>query len=361
MRITFVISSLAAGGAQRVLVILTEALSHRGHHVTVITLNGTEEDFFETPKGVARMALGIRGLLQAIPGVMTLRKVIQSSQPHVVVSFIDTTNIMTLISTRRLKIPVVVSERIDPSRYRIGLIWEMLRRWTYPFAARIVVQTSRALEYFLPQFQSTACIVPNPIIIPKNQSPAPIKISRPSVMALGRFHAQKGFDLLLRAFALIKDRYPEWTLVIVGDGALRPELERLAEQLGLGKQARLPGQFKNPHSILKQADLFVMPSRFEGFPNALCEAMVMGLPVIATDCPSGPREIIRDGVDGILVENEDIEGLAEAMARLMSSEVDREKLSKQSIQVAKRFEQNKVIEMWECVLIDALKGNQVNV
>lgn len=352
MRMTFVIGSLAAGGAQRVLILLAEGLSRRGHGVSIVTLNGKEEDFFEVPEGVPRIAVGIRGFVQTIPGIFKLRRAIRSTRPDIVVSFIDVTNIITLVATSGLKAPVVVSERIDPSRYQIGAIWEMLRRWAYPFAGGIVVQTARARDYFLPRFQSTVRIIPNPVVLPKAESPIPFKLPKPSIVALGRFHPQKGYDILFRAFALIKDRHPDWSLTILGDGAMRNELESLADRLGLGKQLNLPGQVQNPHAILKQADLFVLSSRFEGFPNALCEAMAAGLPVISTDCPSGPREIIRDGIDGVLVENENAAVLSEAMERLMSNKQERGRLSAESVKVARRFDGEQVIQMWEDLFLE---------
>jgi glycosyltransferase involved in cell wall biosynthesis len=144
---------------------------------------------------------------------------------------------------------------------------------------------------------------------------------------MGRLHPQKGFDLLLEAFSRIKDQYPDWSLTILGDGPLREQIESLRDELGLKGRVHLPGAVKNPHQVLKQAELFVLSSRREGFSLALLDAMSYGLPVVAFDCRSGPREIIRDGVDGVLVPPEDVGAMAEALGRLMSDESERNRLA----------------------------------
>lgn len=356
MKVTFVIGSLSSGGAERVLVLLTDAFLKKGSHVSVVTLNGAESDFYTLPSSVHRQALDISTPAQTLFGLLKLRRALFSTQPDVIVSLIDRMNVLTLLATVGLGIPVVVSERTDPKAHRIGSLWTRLRSWTYPWAGRIVVQTRGASDYFLPKFQSTVCVIPNPVVspLPEPRLPGPFP-EKPFLIAMGRFTKEKCFDLLMRAFSGLCRDYPEWKLVIIGDGPLRKEWENLRDQLGLSDRVLFPGRVKNPYRWLKQADIFVMSSLYEGFPNALCEAMACGLPVISTDCPSGPREIIREGQDGVLVPNQDVAALSKAMVRLMSDREERERLGSRAVEVVGRFGVQKVSAMWEAMLVQVLE------
>ncbi|WP_309730543.1 glycosyltransferase, partial [Chamaesiphon sp. OTE_75_metabat_556] len=157
---------------------------------------------------------------------------------------------------------------------------------------------------------------------------------------------RKGFDLLLKAFHQIHDRHPDWQLTILGEGEIRAELEDLRSQLQLTDRVHLPGAVHNVPDYLHQAALFVLPSRVEGFPMALCEAMVAGLPVLAADCLSGPRDIIEDGVNGLLVATENVEALAAGLDALMSDPAKRQQLAQAAAQILDRFGLERVMAMW---------------
>ncbi|NJS09006.1 MAG: glycosyltransferase family 4 protein [Microcoleus sp. CSU_2_2] len=364
MRCTLIIHSLTSGGAERVISMMANYWAAKGWEINLLTFDdGTESPFYDIDSQISHIPLGIAGsspnpiigLWNNLTRIQKLRTAIIKSKPHVVISFMHQANELVLLATRGLNLPVIVSERNDPARQTISKVWTQLRQWTYPFADRIVVQTKRAGNYFSAKLQERIIVIPNPVLLPPHkQEPANKLLGDRSLIAIGRLDDQKGFDILLKALAKLKDGYPEWTLTILGEGGLRSQLESLCNELGLGDRVHLLGRVKNPYEFLKQADIFIMSSRFEGFPNALCEAMACGLPVISTDCPNGPREIIRDGVDGILVANEDISALAAAMERLMYDEKERRSLGDRAKEVTERFGLEKVMSSWESLITEAI-------
>ncbi|MEH1829420.1 MAG: glycosyltransferase family 4 protein [Nostoc sp.] len=366
MRLTLVIHSLFSGGAERVMSTMANYWAAKGWEITLLAMCGNEVTPFYTldskvtyiPLGIAiNSANKIIGVWNNLWRIKIMKDAITRSNPDIIISFMDTTNIIVLMATRGLSIPVVVSERIEPSRSPLGRVWKKLRKLTYSYADKIVVQSNSAFSYFLDTLKINTCIIiPNPVLLPpKVQNISDKVVGNYSLMAMGRFEIQKGFDILLKAFAKIKDTYPKWKLIILGDGSLRFELESLRDELGLSNQVYLPGKTNNPYEFLREANIFVMSSRYEGFPNALCEAMACGLPVISTDCPSGPREIIRDGVDGILVPSENVYALATAMERLMSNEQERQHLAANASDVTQRFSLEKVMGMWEKLIEEVIK------
>jgi len=360
MRCTLIIYSLTSGGAERVISNMANYWAAKGWEINILTFDDDKKKpFYDLDSQISHIPLGIAGqspnpiigIWNNLTRIQPLRTAIIRSKPNVVISFLHQTNEIVLLATRWLNVPVVVSERNDPASETTGKVWVKLRQWTYPFADRIVVQTKRAGDYFSSKLQERICVIPNPVLLPPDEKKISDKLlSDRSLIGIGRLEPQKGFDLLLEAMAKLKDCYPEWTLTILGEGELRPQLESLRNELGLGDRVHLLGRVKNPHEFLKQADIFIMSSRFEGFPNALCEAMACGLPVISTDCPNGPREIIRDGVDGILVPNEDVSTLATAMERLMSDGKERQRLADRAKEVTERFGLEKVMSLWELLI-----------
>jgi GalNAc-alpha-(1->4)-GalNAc-alpha-(1->3)-diNAcBac-PP-undecaprenol alpha-1,4-N-acetyl-D-galactosaminyltransferase len=364
MRLVLVISALSSGGAQRVLSILANAWAAKGWQITLLTFDdGVEPPFFDLHPAVRYCPLGlsgasstsIRGVLNNLKRLWVLRQAIRQSCPHVVISFMEKPNVLTILATLGLRLPVIISERTAPAHHPIGKAWERLRHWVYPRCTCLVIQSRAALAYFSAKVQRRARVIPNPVLVPHSHemfAKSACRKRSKTVIAMGRLHEEKGFNSLLSAFARVAPEHPEWSLVIWGEGPLRPHLERLRDDRGLQGRVSFPGLTRQPLAHMQQADLFVLSSRYEGFPNALCEAMACGLPVISFDCPSGPREIITDGIDGVLVPPEDVEALAAAMARLMASEGERQRLAAHAPRVIERFALLHVLEMWEKVVAE---------
>jgi glycosyltransferase involved in cell wall biosynthesis len=249
-------------------------------------------------------------------------------------------------------IPVVVSERIDPSQHPIPWPWRLLRRLTYPRARAIVLQTRAAASYFPASWAGRIVVVPNPV--PATSAPGPGGVrprdGRRLIVGMGRLERQKGFDLMIRAFAAIAGERPDWDATILGDGPERGALAAAIAGAGMTERIALPGRESDAMGVLRRADLFVLSSRYEGFPNALCEAMACGLPVVAFDCRSGPAEIVRDGVDGLLVPAGDVGALASAMSKLTGDPERRRAMGARATEVSERFSIDGVAALWESVL-----------
>lgn len=366
MRLTLVISSLRQGGAERVMCMLANAWAGQGREVTLLNLEGDGESAYPLHASVRRRNLGLlsepsRNLLHSLVRnagrIRILRRVICESDPDVVISFMDLPNVLTLAAVRGMSRPVIVSERIHPAFYDSGTMWRRLRDLLYPSADALVCQTNAILGWFKDRMQINGRVIPNPVTLPPQweKSPDP---HRRWVTAMGRLDRQKGFDLLLEAFARIASKNPQWSLRIIGDGGLRETLQQQCRALALQERVDFAGLVKSPFPLLGSSDVFVLSSRFEGFPNALCEAMACGLPVISFDCPSGPADIIRHEIDGLLVPPENVAALADCMDRLMNDPVERNRLASRAPEVATRFSLEKIMALWEELFEEVLPARR---
>ena len=362
MRLTLVIHSLGCGGAERVLTSLANAWQRAGHTVTVIGLtDGDQPPFYPLDPRVSLEWLAAartsRHVLEAVADnlgrVRTLRAAFRRTRPDLVVSFLTTVNVLVLLATAGRAVPVIVSERSDPRRHPLPSAWQWLRRRLYARADAIVVQTRRTAEWFPPRMRSRIVVIPNAAPFPCSPRPRPVAgAGRGMVLGVGRLEREKGFDLLVRAFAEASRRHRGWELVIAGDGSQLAALAALAASCGVADRVRLPGTQADIRHLYAAADVFALPSRFEGFPNALLEAMAAGLPSVAADCPAGPREIIRDGQDGLLVGTEDVDALAEALSRLIGDADLRGRLGAAAATVAQRYDPDRIQQRWDALVAD---------
>ncbi|MEI6985419.1 MAG: glycosyltransferase family 4 protein [Rhodospirillaceae bacterium] len=364
-RLALIIAGMGPGGAERVMSNLANAWAARSDHVSLITLAPPEPPpFFPLHPAIEYRPLGLMarsaGRVEALRAnlyrLVRLRRAIAAARPDAVLSFGTEMNVLTVLATLGLGLLVVVSERADPRHYPYGRSWRLLRRVTYPLADWVVVQTKTVAALF--GGGRRVVIIPNPLptmMDAPTQPPTTRPLAtRPCIIAAGRMTAQKGFDLLLEAFSRVAADHPTWSLIILGDGEQRAALTNRANAPDLAGRVLLPGVVDDPAAVMRGADLFMLPSRFEGFPNVLCEAMACGLPVIAADCDSGPRDIVTDGVDGLLIPPDDIDALAAALDRLLADAALREKLAAAAPALSVRLALPAILARWDALLVPSL-------
>lgn len=351
MRMALVISSLGAGGAERVIITLANQWATSGHSVTLLTFEqpGTQPYYALDPRVSLRQLnlvaskRRLRTLGQSLRRISALRGAIRACEADVVISFLAKINIITVLATRWMDVRVIVSERNNPERQAVSPVWRWLRHRLYGVADRLVTPSAGVLRSLPAAVRSRGRVIPNPVDLPE---PAAYRADGRTLVAVGRLEGQKGFDLLLPAFAKVADDHPEWRLVIWGEGPQRAALEALRDRLGLTNRVDLPGLTERPGQWVENAAVFVLSSRFESFGNVITEAMAAGLPVLTTDCPWGPGEIVRHGVDGWLVAPEDVAALANGLATLMADGQLRKRLAQAAQRNVRRFDRESVMAKW---------------
>ncbi len=357
MRIGCVIASLGSGGAERVMLSLCTAWAARGDTVILFTFDDGRQDFHTVPVGVTRVALDIAGVSTSPLGAIranamrlrTLRRALRSRPLDVIVSFTDRTNVSTLLAARGLGIPVVISERTDPRRHNSGTAWSVLRRVTYRGATALVVQTERVRSWAETHVSpSRVHVIGNPL---RDVAPPAVTAGAraATIAAVGRLAPEKGFDTLLRAFALVHGTHPTWRLVISGEGPLRAALEAQVHELKLDTVVSLPGRTSTVDDVLAASAVFVLSSRYEGFPNVLLEAMACGCACVATDCDSGPSDLLAHDALGLLVPVDDAIALASAMTCVLDDPAYRSRLGESARASTQRFALTRALQAWDDV------------
>lgn len=358
MKILIAISSLGPGGAEKAAADLAAALDARGHEVVLATWSGTDRDARSCP--VRRVVMGHDAPSRSAWGaarsnlarIRSLRSVLTAERPDVVLAFMDRTGVTAVLAARPSRTPVVISERSDPRSEPLGRTWRLLRSYGFRHAAAVVPNSRSVADWLrakLPNQNVEA--IPNFVEV-KEATPGVRLPAGPFVLAVGRLIPTKGHAGLIRAFAGCPDR--TWHLVVLGEGPERTRLEGLVRDRSLAGRVHLPG-FGDPWSYLSRASVFALPSRFEGFPNALLEAMAMGKPCVSYGCGAGPDELIEDGVNGLLVPLEDEVALRERLRDLMTDPGRRDALGNNARRVCEEYAPDRIVERWESLLTEAAR------
>lgn len=362
-RILLMLSSQGGGGAERVVSHLAAAWVEEGREVhLLLTHAGGRQESYPLPLEVAIHPLAPevhgRSPLQQLRRLRLLRRHIRDLRPDVVLAFLTNVNVAAVLGTRGLGIPVVVSERIYPPLFPVAPWLHRMRRLAYPRADRVVVQSEAAAQWVGEHCPGArVCVLPNPLVLPLAAGPGVLDPCRwvaddeRLLLACGRLDGQKSFDVLLDAWSLLGAATEGWRLVILGEGAERGALEARARRLGIMRRVALPGWAGNPAEWYARADLFVLCSRYEGFPNVLLEAMAYGLCCVSSDCPTGPGELIVDGSNGVLVPMPaPAEAFAQALAPLLASPAERQALGRRARERAADFAAARVVPRWSKLL-----------
>lgn len=355
-----VIHSLSGGGAERVATDLAAFWVQRGCQVSLVTQSDPSTDVYPLHPQVARFALGtagpsggrVLGLLLNLFRVMRLRRIVRREKPTVILGMMTTASILSILAARGQSCRVIASEHTHPPSQNLPAIWQRLRRWSYPKADAVVALTSGTKAWLSDHVPgSHLAVIPNAVRWPLEATepvvPPPDRAGRKRLLAVGRLHPHKGFDILVSAFAQLIRYFPDWDLVILGEGPERQTLQQQIDQAGLADRVSMPGRVGNVVDWYRQSDLYVLSSRVEGLSNTLLEAMACGLAAVAFDCDTGPREIIRHGIDGALVRPaEDADALAAHLSDLMANPARRQAYARRATDVRDRFSTVRVMALW---------------
>ncbi len=369
-KLLFVISSLGCGGAENNLVKLANALAKDGtYNVTILTTNVEVEDFYEVSPFVDRhiinlsdkSATSLKAISNNLKRILKLRKSIKNCNPDLIVSYMDQTNILTVLATRFMKIPVIISERNNPNRDNLGKEWKLLRKLIYPRASALVAQNNDIANRCKDiKLNANTKIIANPLDENTTTKQSAEKATISNFVAVGSLTPQKGFDILIESFDLLIKKFSSLTLTIYGEGPEREKLEKKLHKLGLQDIVKLPGVKKNISCQLSNYDGFVLSSRFEGQPTVLMEAMSAGLPCVAFDCNFGPRELISHETDGLLAKAEDPLDLANSIEKLIISPKSAKIMGDNARnKILKNYNIDKIKSQWKNLIHPLLRDGQI--
>lgn len=346
-KIVVITRNMVGDGAERVIAQLSNYFVAQGKICKIITLND-DEVFYALDRRVEVLPVGQKSdnkLADKLKRYGQVRKMVLQEQPDLVLSLPEEIGVYVLLALLGTGIPVYVSERNNPWVMPDVKVTRILRTLMYPFARGIIFQTEMASSFFPESIRRKGVVLSNPVDagrIPRQYTGQRERV----VVAAGRLSPQKNVPLLMKAFAGFSGKYPDYRLRIFGEGELRQELMELAASLGIADKVELPGRSTTLLEKMNSAAMFVLSSDYEGMPNVLLEAMCMGMPVISTDCPSGgPRELIEDGVNGLLVPVGDEARMQEAMEKLADPDYAGQ-LADNALQIREKLTSQDVFVSW---------------
>lgn len=346
-KIVIVTRNMFGGGAERVIAQLIKYFDTINIKCILITIDDAEI-LYELPDRTDVVVIGKKSLNKIKDKFLIYREVrsiVKKSNPDIVLSMPEDIGIYLIAALLGTGIPIIVSERNNPWVMPEMKVTRLLRKVFYPFANGFIFQTEMAASFFNKSIQKKGVILPNPLDLER----IPLKYNdkrRKEIVASGRLEEQKNLKLLIEAFSEFYKSNSDYKLIIYGQGKLRNELIRLANENIPSSAFSFPGWIPNLLEKINGASMFVLSSDYEGLPNVLIEAMAMGMPVIATDCPSGgPKMLIKDKENGLLIPVNDKNALIKAMEKLKDNDYA-EKLGNNALDLREELGSKLVYEKW---------------
>lgn len=349
MKLLFYINTISHGGAERVMVNLATDLAERGHDCRLVTSFRTPKFEYAVGEKVKRVALTERRvgnpLFRNIKYISLLRKEIKQFEPNVVISFMPQPNFRSLIATRGLKARNIISVRNDPNREYRSRLNKIFAKALYKKTDGIVFQTEEARDWFPEVVRTKGTIIFNQV--DERFYNTPLSDEGSDIVAVGKLRPQKDHRMLIDAYAdvcgTVEDR-----LLIYGEGELRDKLQKQIDAYHLADRVKLMGVTTDVPNTIKTAKVYVLSSDYEGMPNALMEAMAMGLPCISTDCPcGGPKTLFGEELKDYLVPVNDDQTMGRKIKELLEDDEKREKVGRLCMKKAEEFRPHVIIEKWE--------------
>ena len=357
--VMFVLHSLGAGGSERVVTTIANFWASQGRKVSIVTFDkSSEPPFYPLADTVELFNLGLpsitkpvwRALQRTSDRIEAIRRTFMQARPDVVISFLTKTNIMALRAARGLGTPVIISERNNPNVQHFNRFWRTARAFTYPKAYAFVTMTQGAANYYPEKQRPRTTIIPNPINLPEGWRN---KRGGKILTAVGRLTPQKRFDLLIEAFAMIADDFPDWSVTIWGEGEDREQLEHQRDTLGLSARISMPGLTPSPGAWIETADVLALSSAYEGWANVILEAMAAGLPIVSTDCPYSPGDLLENGESGLLTPPNDAHAFAAALSKVLGDAELRARLGVAARKASLQYSTEAIISQWDGLVTSA--------
>lgn len=353
MKIAFYISTISHGGAERVIVNLAKEFAINGHDVTLIT-DAESNNEYEIDSNISRINLGYNRknrIIKNIYQIHMLRRTIKENRSEVLITFLPEPIIRALIATICINVKNIISIRNDPKIEYKNVLHKQLANFLYQRADRVVFQTKEAQNFFSARIQKKSTIIMNQVN--KDFYEYERCGTGEYFIAVGRLTPQKNYYMMIEAFKRFCQNNPNSILRIYGDGPMKNELQDLIKRQNLDRNILLMGITQRVPDALAKAKAYVLTSNYEGMPNALLEAMAMGLPCIATDCPSGgPKAIITHKENGFLVPINDVDSLVEYLNIVENNKLLNEEISINAKNKAEEFRPLIVYKKWEDVIIN---------